>query len=220
MYKLERKIGRYAIQNLMLYIVIGSGIVFAFDWLFPELAISSYFYFDRDRILNGEIWRIISFIIMPYDSNPLFMLISMYFYWLCGSHLERQWGSFSFNIFYLTGILGTIIGGLISGLATNTYMNTSLFLAFALLYPEMRFLLFFIIPVKAKYIAYITAGYLCIMLIRAPFWGKLCIIAAFINIALFFGRGAYLKIRDKYKYRNVRRNYKIHMSSRNKDDEE
>ncbi len=68
----------------MLYIVIGNLIVFIFDYLFPELLISSYMYFDRDAVLGGQVWRVLSFILVPFNSNPVFMLISCYFYWLIG----------------------------------------------------------------------------------------------------------------------------------------
>ena len=88
--KLERKLGRYYISNLMLYIVIGTVVVFAFSYLLPETPIASYISFERDMIFKGQIWRIISFIFMPYSFSPIFMLISGYFYYSIGTALENS----------------------------------------------------------------------------------------------------------------------------------
>ncbi|MGN1136354.1 MAG: hypothetical protein ACI4SF_09060 [Oscillospiraceae bacterium] len=223
--KLERKFGRYYIPNLMLYIVIGNLIVFIFDYLFPELLISSYMYFDRDAVLSGQVWRVLSFILVPFNSNPVFMLISCYFYWLIGSQLEQVWGGFRFNVFYLTGIIGTIIGGFISGYASAGYLNLSLFLAYALLFPNERFLLFFFIPVKAKWLAWIDAAFLLydmIMTLAFGYWQiSLCIIISFLNLALFFGGGVIQRIKVNFKSRKVRREWRdvrIKMTSRDDKD--
>ena len=128
------KYGRYAIENLMIYIVIGMAIVFASDFLLlPQIGVSlsSLLAFDRAAILSGQIWRIVTFIFIPPDSSMLFILFSLYFYWLTGGGLESAWGAFKFNIYYLVGILGTIIAGMLTGYATNYYLNMSLFFAFA-----------------------------------------------------------------------------------------
>jgi hypothetical protein len=205
--KLERKFGRYYISNLMLYIVIGNIVVFIFAYLFPDLPITSLLYFDRNAILHGQIWRLVSFIFYPYDFNPIFMLISCYFYWMIGSQLEQAWGGFNFNVFYLTGIIGTIIGGFITGYATSYYLNLSLFLAFAAIFPNMQFLLFFIIPIKVKYLAYVDIAFLLWEFITVGRSGKVAIIVAFLNIALFFGGDLFGKIRDRFRYRKTRQNF-------------
>lgn len=196
----------------MLYIVIGNLIVFIFDFLFPELFISSYMYFDRDAVLGGQVWRILSFILVPFNSNPVFMLISCYFYWLIGSQLEQVWGGFRFNVFYLTGIIGTIIGGFISGYASAGYLNLSLFLAFAILFPNERFLLFYFIPVKAKWLALIDAAgllFVLIMTLAGGYWQiSLCIIISFLNLALFFGGGVIQRMKVNFKSRKVRREWR------------
>lgn len=209
----------------MLYIVIGNLIVFIFDYLFPELLISSYMYFDRDAVLSGQVWRVLSFILMPFNSNPVFMLISCYFYWLIGTQLEQVWGGFRFNVFYLTGIIGTIIGGFISGYASAGYLNLSLFLAYALLFPNERFLLFYFIPVKAKWLAWIDAAgllFVLIMTLAGGYWQiSLCIIISFLNLALFFGGGVIQRIKVNFKSRKVRREWRdvrIKMTSRDDKD--
>lgn len=218
--KLERKFGRCYIPNLMLYIVIGNIVVFIFAYLFPDLPITSLLYFDRSAILQGQVWRVLSFVFYPFSFSPIFMLISCYFYWMIGSQLEQAWGGFRFNAFYFTGIIGTIIGGFITGYATSYYLNLSLFLAFAAIFPNVQFLLFFIIPIKAKYMAYVDVALLLWSLVSCIIgrdWGEaVSIIVAFLNIALFFGGDFTRKITDRFRYRNVRRNFRINMTGRRK----
>ncbi len=188
--KLQRKYGRYSIQNLMNSIVLGMGIVYVLDFFFypvMHLSLSSMLCFDRAAILHGQIWRLVTFIFLPPNTSVLWILFSLYFYQLLGNQLENQWGTFRFNVFYLCGMLGTILSGFITGYATNTYLNLSLFLAFALLYPNFEFLLFFILPIKAKYLALVDAIGLVLMFFASNWSGKLALLFSLINVALFFG---------------------------------
>lgn len=188
--KLQRKYGRYSIQNLMNSIVLGMGIVYVLDFFFypvMHLSLSSMLCFDRAAILHGQIWRLVTFIFLPPNTSVLWILISLYFYQMLGNQLENQWGTFRFNVFYLCGMLGTILSGFITGYATNSYLNLSLFLAFALLYPNFEFLLFFILPIKAKYLALVDAIGLVLMFFTSNWSGKLALLVSLINVALFFG---------------------------------
>ncbi|MCL2053435.1 MAG: rhomboid family intramembrane serine protease [Oscillospiraceae bacterium] len=227
-YKLERKFGRYSIRNLMLYIIIGMGIVFAFDFMSPLIfrgishppSIIRFIQFDRDLFLAGQFWRIISFVFEPISNSIFWIIISMYFYWMIGTTLENNWGSFRFNLFYLLGIIGAIISGFITGYATNEFLNTSLFLAFAILFPEMRIMLFFIIPIKVKYLGYISGGFLLLIFLFSSFTVKIAILAAFINLGIFFGDKLADLFKLKTKYRKTQRNFKIHMTQSRYEDEE
>ena len=128
----------------------------------------------------------------------------MYFYWLIGSGLEREWGSFRFNVFYLCGAIGTILSGLITGYVGNTYLNFSLFLAFALLYPDFQVMLFFILPVKMKWLAWLDVAFLALEFLRSSWSGKLAILFAFANILLFFGKDFWQFFQNqirRYQYR-------------------
>lgn len=215
--KLERKFGRYYIPNLMLYIVAGNIILFLFNYLFRELNLVGYVYFDRGAILAGQVWRVLTFVFVPFDASPIWMIIAAYFYWLVGSSLEKAWGGFRFNVFYFCGVLGTIIAGFITGSTDNYYLNMSLFLAFAMVFPNERFMLFFVIPIKAKYLAYVDAAFLLISFVLSGWSGKAAIIAAFVNILIFFGGDFISGIRSRLKYRKARRNFKMQMKHR--DDE-
>ena len=188
--QLERKFGKFAIPNLMGIIVFGMAIVFAVDlFINPsyEFNLSSILYFDRDAILAGQVWRLITFIFLPMSSSPIFILFALYFYWMIGTGLERQWGSFRFNVFYLLGIIFNIISGLITGYATNDYLNMTLFFAFAMLFPNFQVLLFYFIPVKIKWLAIIDAVLLGVSLIFNTWSGRLAVLFSILNFFVFFG---------------------------------
>lgn len=206
--KLERKFGNYAIPNLMTILVFGMGLVFLLDTFTAanpnyEYSLSSLLYFDREAIMQGQIWRIITFLFLPPDSSPLFVVFALYFYWLIGKSLEQQWGSFRFNIYYFIGVIGTIIGGIITGLTTNTYLNLSLFLAFAVLFPNFEVLLFFFIPIKIKYLGMLDGALLLFSLIISTLPEKIAVLVSVLNFILFFGKDFINHIRrKKYQKQN------------------
>ncbi len=205
--RLQRKFGRYAIRNLMTIIVAGMAIVYALDTIaYPVLRFraSSYLAFDLRAILRGQIWRLVSFIFIPPNSSLLFIIFSLYFYWMIGTGLERQWGAFKFNAYYICGMIGTIIAGCITGHATNYYLNMSLFLAFAMIYPNYQMILFFFLPVRMKHLAAIDLIALVIMFLFDGFSGKLALIAAIANFILFFWQDLNMRINAlwrRYKFR-------------------
>lgn len=198
--KLERKFGKYAIPNLMSIIVFGMALVFLLDSFTSmnpdyDYGLSSLLYFDRDAVLHGQVWRVLTFLFFPPDSSPLFIIFMLYFYWLVGSALERQWGSFKFNLYYLTGVIGTIAGGFITGYATNVFLNLSLYLAFAIMFPNFEILLFFFIPVKMKYLGMLEAVFLLFEFALSNWTNRACILISLINVLLFFGKDLYQAIR-------------------------
>lgn len=159
--KLERKFGRYAIPNLMTYIVILYGVGFVLDMINPTFY-SAYLSLDTQAILHGQIWRIVTFIIQPPSDNLIWLLLALYLYYFIGKQLEMAWGAFRFNLYLFAGIifhaLAAILAYLVTGVSLHlgtTYLNMSLFLVFAALYPDVQFLLYFFIPVKAKWLAWL-----------------------------------------------------------------
>lgn len=180
---------RFGIPNLMTAIVALTVIVYVLD-MFSNGSLSPMLYFSRYHILHGQIWRLLTFIIVP-DSSSLFMFaISMYFYWFIGSNLEREWGSGKFTIYYGLGVILSVVVGLITGYATMYYLNLTLFLAFATLYPNLQFLVFFIIPVKAKWLAWIDAALIALSFLGCLFSldisGAVLIVVSLLNYLIFF----------------------------------
>lgn len=208
--RLNRKYGRYAIGNLMLYIVIGMAAVYLFDMLiYPLTGVSAtrWLSFNRAAILRGQVWRLLTFIFIPQSSNLLFLFLSLYFYWMIGTGLQQQWGSFRFNIFYLCGMLGSILAGFLTGYATNTYLNMSLFLAFALIYPDFQVLLIFL-PVKVKWLALIDVVMLLPILLQGTWRDWVVLAMSLINLALFFWHDGYLTIKNAYRRYQWKKNWR------------
>ncbi len=209
--KLNRKIGRYAISNLMFYIVGGMAVVFVANLVLGAMQnvnLYQLLLFDKAAIFSGEVWRAVTFVLLPPDSGIIFIFFALYFYWLIGSALENHWGSFRFNAFYFCGVLCTIVSGLITGYATNAYVNLSLFFAFALLYPDFQIMLFFVLPVKIKYIAILDAVYFLIALIFNTWPGRIALLIALGNVALFFGGDFLATLRQWDRRRRFRRDAK------------
>lgn len=206
--KMERKFGKIAIPNLSILIVIGMFVVFGVSMIFPERGLMSMLTLDMSRALHGEVWRFISFIFLPPDSSVIFMVFALYFYYLAGSSLEAQWGTYKFNVYYFIGIIGTIIAAVITGYGHNMYLNLSLFLAFAVLFPDYEILLFFFIPVKVKYLAILDGIFLLITLVLGSWSVKAAIIASLLNFILFFGPDFIRSIKNQARYRKTRKNFR------------
>lgn len=205
--RLAYKLRRFAIPSLMKYIVISMGAVFVMDLLFAG-RLSALLVFSRTAIMAGQVWRLLSFIFIPIASSPLFIVFVLYFYWMIGEALEREWSVAKFNLFYLTGVVGTIIAGLIMGFATNHYLNMSLFFAFAILYPNVELRLFFILPVKVKWLAWINAAYFAWQLIVSTWPMRVALLVSLANIALFFWPDLMNRIKNAQRRRQWRSHFR------------
>ena len=192
-----RKHSRLGIPGLMKYIVIGNILVFILDMfgVGGVYAASNLLSFSSSSILHGEVWRLITFVFVPYIAGRrmadfLWLAILLYFYYWIGTALEREWGTAKFTIFYLFGVVLNILMGFVVGVATMSYVNLSMFFAFATLFPDMQVLLFFIIPVKVKWLAWVDAAFFAFTIVRLliaghPLYALLPVIAI-LNYLLFF----------------------------------
>lgn len=189
--KLEQKFGRYAIPNLMLYVIIINAVGFLISQLQPQLLL--YICWDMEAILHGQIWRLVTFMMFPFDSNMLSFLLYALVYYSIGNTLERTWGAFRFNLYIFTGILGHILAGVLLyaifriNLYTmsTSYLNMSLFLALAMTYPDSQFLLFFVIPVKAKWMAAFSAAFLVVEAVQGGIVTRVMIVMSLLNFLLY-----------------------------------
>lgn len=199
MNKLERKFGKYAIPNLMFYIIVLYVVGFLLS-LFDSSFYYSYLALNPEAIMHGQVWRLFTFLIQPPPSNSLFIVFALYLYYMIGRQLEYAWGTFKFNLYFFMGVLFNIIATfvvyLIFGvpiLMGTYYLNTALFLSYAALYPNQQFYLLFIIPVKVKWLAWIEVigfGYSIITAFSAHVLlgvaVALEILVALLNFILFF----------------------------------
>ena len=194
--KLQRKFGKYAVPNLMYYIIILYIIGIVLNVVNPYLYYS-LLAFDVEKILQGQIWRLVTFLIQPVSSLNLFLLFELYLYYMIGTSLERAWGSFRFNLYFLSGILFNILGAILVYAITGatidvslTYINQSMFFAYAALYPNVQLLLFFVIPIKIKYLGImygVVYLYEAFTYLRGGYWlNTVTMIFALANFLLYF----------------------------------
>ena len=218
LYKLDYKYGKYYIHNLMTIIVAGMVVVFLAD-MFTSAGgfyVSSWLTLSRYDILRGQVWRLITFIFVPSSHNAISFLLFSYFYWQFGRMLESAWGGFRFNIYYLIGILGAIASMFITGGASNYYLNLSVLLALATIAPDMEFRLFFILPLKAKWL---VIGYAILMgigllqsfifvSVLAGIQSLITLAFSLLNYAIFFGPTLVSTIKEQKRIRENRRNWR------------
>lgn len=206
--KLERKFGRYAIHDLMKYIIVIYGLGFLLGLTAPGFY-DKFLALNIEQILKGQVWRLVTFVLQPYSGTGiLFLFIELYFYYMIGTSLEKAWGTFRFNLYYFTGILFNIVATFLVYFISKAvpslptlniypdiyYVNRSMFFAFAVIYPNVKLLLMFIIPIKVKWIAILYGVIMGIDVIRILSTRNIAIIlyyivpviAALLNFLIFF----------------------------------
>ena len=210
---LERKFGKYAVRDLSLKLIILYLVGYAIYYLRPQVLY--YMTLNPYAIIHGQVWRIISWLLIPPQvSNIFFMAIMLFFYYSIGTSLERVWGTWRYNVFIFTGILLTVAaafvwmgfayltgapGALSVGgakeyfgyysLAFSTYyINMGIFFAYALTFPDAMVLMFFIIPVKVKWLGILDLAYLLYEFFTSTTATRFAILATFINIGLLYWR--------------------------------
>ena len=214
-FKLNQWLNRLSVRNLMTMVVAGMGLVFVVQMLLPSVNLYGALALSRAALMRGEIWRLVTFIFLPPNSSVVWILFSLYFYWMIGSALENQWGSSRFTLFYLIGMLGTILAVLITGgYADNTYLNLSLFLAFAAMNPNFQMLIFFVIPIKIKYLAIADIVIYLIAFITGGWNTRLMILLSLANLFLFMGGDIINAVRNEMRYFKTRQNFRCAMRGR------
>jgi membrane associated rhomboid family serine protease len=182
--RLERRLGRYAIPNLIVYVVGGMALVWAMGFVRPE--IYDRLSLDMDAVRHGEVWRVVTFLFLPTTRSMYWILFNLYFTWWIGSSLEEHWGTFKFNVYYLVGMLATIAAAIIAGAQSNLYLDYSMLLAFAALFPDVVIYLMYVVPLKVKWLGLAMAAFIVYDAVTANSWStRAAIIAALGNYFLF-----------------------------------
>lgn len=197
--KMERKFGKFAIQGLMKYIIL----FYVAGYLIEILAPQAYGFLTLEPFMifhYGQVWRLVSWVLIPPPTgNIIFMLIMIVLYYQLGTALERTWGAFRFNVYIFGGMIFTVLGALLlyviygvntpipMGSSFSTYyINMTIFLAFAVCYPDMRIMLWFIIPIKMKWMAGFYAALIIYSMVISSWGGRVAIIASILNFLIFF----------------------------------
>ncbi len=197
--KLERKLGKYAIPNLIVWLLAGYAIGFVLLRVAPDvfymMTLEPYY------ILRGEVWRLITWVLVPPSTNVLFALIMILFYYQLGQALERTWGTFRFNVYIFGGILFTILGAFllyaisfavnlpVRGMGfffSTNYINMTIFLAFAVCYPQMQVYLYFLIPIKMKWLAIVYCVMIALEMFETDWAGRVAILMSILNFLIFY----------------------------------
>ncbi len=185
--QLERKLYRLPIKPFFQYLVFAMAGIYVLDLLFPTFGLISKMLLIAPTVTSGEVWRLLTFLVIPPFGRILEAAISLYFFYFIGTSLEARWGARRFLLFYLFGAAFALAAGMISGIGTNLYLNLSLFFAFAILNPEYQILLFFILPIKVKWLALLNLVFYIASLINGPWYARAAIIASLLHILLFVG---------------------------------
>ncbi len=216
----EKKFGKYAIKNLSLILIMCYACGYLMKWINPGFF--TYLYLNPYEIIHHfQIWRLLTWLIVPPDSFDFWTLLMLYFYYSIGTSLERTWGTYRYNVYIFSGILFTAVGAFILygvssllgvqslGLWTTVngyityptmfstyYVNMSIFLAYAATFPDYEVLLFFILPIKVKFLGIIYGAMLVYQFIvgygtsSALFYYNLgirfVITASLLNFVVFF----------------------------------
>lgn len=182
--RLERKLGRFAIPNFTYLLVGGMAIAWALSLVRPSFI--GALHLDLDAVRHGQVWRLLSFLFIPPDSRPLWIFFSLYWTWMVGTNLENEWGAFKLNLYYGLGTLFTVVVAALVGPSGNTWLNLSLFLAFATLFPDFEMRIFFILPVRMKWVGILIGVGLAIGLVLGSWPTRGAILAGVANYLLFF----------------------------------
>jgi len=193
--RLENKLRPYAIANLTMYLVVSQIVIYVF--IMANLIDIEQILLIPSKVLQGQVWRLATFLVIPPVTNPIFAFFAWYLFYLMGTSLENHWGVSRYNIYLLIGYLTTVIVSFLPPAlpATNAFLGGSVFLAFAFLYPEFQLFLFFIVPVKIKWLAMITWIFYLLTFIIGTWTDRFLILASICNFLLFFGTDIIRKIK-------------------------
>jgi len=197
--RLDAKFGRFAVPNVTVLLIAGQVLAFVANSLpgMETAAVLASIDLKPDKVLQGEWWRLITFVFDPPITNALFAFFFWYLFYLMGTTLEANWGAFRYNVYLLLGYVASLVmafaawfaGGVPGQVASNGYLYGTVFLAFARLYPDFIINIFFIVPVKIRWLAMLTWIMYAITLLFSQSWlERAMVVAAVFNFLVFFGR--------------------------------
>lgn len=196
--KLERRFGRYALSDFTWYLVGGQAIAYAFAYAKPEfveklILIPAFAY--------REPWRFVSFLFTPPASSPIFVIFALYFAFMFGNALEHAWGAFRYNVYVFVAWAATVVSALFvpNGMTSNAYIAGSIFLAFAHLNPNFQMYIFFVLPIRVKWLAGLTLLGYGYTLAVGDWAARANAIAALFAYLLFFGRDLWHLVRTGHR---------------------
>ncbi len=182
---LENKFGHFAIPHVVRILALFQLAVWVMLKMQPEFA--QFITLSKELVLEGQVWRLVTWVFNPGDVGPIIILFAVMIMFTMGDGLEQAWGPFKLNLYVIGGILSVVLGTMIFGFKPQGItLYSTLFLAFAVFYPNFEFLIFFILPVKVKYLAWLNGALLLLTLIGTPSM-RLPILFSMLNFIVAFG---------------------------------
>jgi membrane associated rhomboid family serine protease len=204
--KLERRFGFLAIPGLARILVVFGGLVFILALVNPGY--TSILQLDPDKIRHGEVWRLVTYIFIPQSLSPLWVIFALWFLWWVGEGVERAMGAFRLTLYFLIGMIGTTIAAFFFGSNfSNGMLIASLFFAFARFYPDEMIYILFILPVRIKWLAWISAAFLVLVFFMGSNAYRISLVAAFANYLIFFGPEIIFEARHRRDVSTRRRRF-------------
>ena len=248
---LDKKLRKFAIPNLTLWLIIGYAIGYVIQMLAPKLMY--YLALDPYQIIHGQVWRIFTWVLIPpnyYEGagmptflSFLFIILMLYCCYWIGSILERTWGTVKYNIFIFSGILLTVVfsflcfgylclyygydliqtfedykyyllanNQMVTGMYNELsgtgyfwysfstyYINVSLYLVYALTFPERLIYIYFVIPIKMKWLGVVDSLYLLFLLLFGGIIVRFAVIATVLNVLVFYLSNIKGKVLNPYQ---------------------
>jgi len=184
---LEARLGRFAVPHAIRGIAMLYLVCFLMETLKPGFV--GMLTLEPELVRAGQFWRLFTYALIPSSLSPIWILFVIMIMWLIGEGIEEAFGPFKTNVYLLIGVLGTATAAMFLGLpdVSGQYLYLSLFFAFATLYPEYEILVFFILPVRVKWLALLSALFVGVAFINGNAAAKLAIACALANYILFFG---------------------------------
>ncbi len=202
---LEPKLARFAIPNLVRVIVVFQVLNYLLIRIVPEFMLTLVF--DSELIKEGQIWRVASYILLPGSSSIFWLLFAIPWGWMISDGLEEAWGSFRVNLYVFGGMLSVALGGLLFGYATTGgALWATLMLAYAFYFPNQEVLLMGIIPMKMKWLAWVTAGILMFRFLGRP-ESRWEILFSVLNFVVAFGPGMLGLVKHRAQVAERRQRY-------------
>ncbi len=189
--RLQRRFGRWTIPHLTEILMGGQAVAWGV-MMFAYGSFPSLLALTRAGLAQGQVWRLVTFLFVPIGgANVMFFLLGLYFLWIMGGALQAAWGAFRYQIYLLAGMLGCIAAALLTGYADANWLYQSLFLAYAALYPNSTMLLFFVLPIPAKWLGWMTAVEILVFFVLGDAATKVRIVLSLAGFLLFFGPRLY-----------------------------
>ncbi|OFZ19810.1 MAG: hypothetical protein A2X94_17210 [Bdellovibrionales bacterium GWB1_55_8] len=161
-----------------------------------------------DRVLmEGEFWRLLTFLSLPLSLSPIWVIFVLWFLYFILNTIEDQWGAFKTTLYVLVSVLLMVVFSLVTGYPITNIagFESTLFLAAATLFPEFEVRLFLLLPVKMKWLAWLTAFFVVIQVMQGGWLDRAFLLAIYSNYVLFFGPVFLSRVRQARRRARFRR---------------